>query len=245
MSKNRLYIEEPLQAGGEITLRGERARYVGRVLRLRPDDRVDLFDGSGAEFPAVISKLGKDRVDVNVTDRIERSTESSLGITLVQGLSRGDRMDHVIQKATEIGVARIIPVQTEYSVVKLDERRAEKRVLHWRGVAASACEQCGRNRLPQILPPAPFLTLIGDYLESPANRIILQPEADATLKSIGNGSSDFVVAIGPEGGFSEKEYEHAAVAGFRPVGFGPRILRTETAAVAVLAALQTLYGDLS
>jgi len=245
MSKNRFYAEEPLQAGGEITLRGERARYVSRVLRLGQDDRIELFDGSGAQFPAVIRNISKDIVTVAVTDRCEYSTESPLSITLVQGISRGDRMDHAIQKATEVGVTRIIPVHTEFSVVKLDERRAEKRLLHWRGVAASACEQCGRNRLPQVSPPAQFLALLGEYRDVPADKIILRPAAGATLRSIGNVSSNIVVAIGPEGGFSDKEYEHAELAEFRPVSFGPRILRTETAAVAVVAALQALYGDLA
>lgn len=245
MSRNRIYIEEPIKVGDEIVVRGDRAHYVSRVLRLKPDDMLILFDGSGAEFPAAISALARDRIDVSILDRLERSAESPLAITLLQGISRGERMDYVIQKATEVGVTRIIPVKTEFSVVKLDEKRARKRLLHWRSVAASACEQCGRNRLPEVDLPASLPALLGVFRQRAGTKLILRPDAERTLGSAGIIDNDVVVLIGPEGGFSDIEHENAEAAGFSAARCGPRILRTETAAVAVLAALQALYGDLA
>ncbi len=245
MSINRIYIEETINVGDQIVVRGDRAHYISRVLRLRSDDVLILFDGSGAEFPALIRSLARDRVDVSITDRIERSAESPLAVTLLQGISRGERMDFVIQKATEVGVTRIIPVRTEFSVVRLDEKRAAKRLLHWRSVAASACEQCGRNRLPDIDLPASLPALLGDFRQRAATKLILKPDADQTLGSARIDDNKVVVLIGPEGGFSDTEYDNATAAGFSAVRCGPRILRTETAAVAVLAALQALHGDLA
>lgn len=243
MSKHRLHVEGPIEPGKTLEIRGEQARYMSRVLRLRPDDEVTLFDGSGCEFPAWIRKPGKNIVAAEVGEAVDRSVESPLSVTLLQGISRGDRMDYVIQKATELGVTRVTPVHTEFSVVKLDQERAARRLRHWQGVAASACEQCGRNRLPCIDSPESLPNVLGRLRESPDDRIILQPGAPETVRSIGIAGSALHVLIGPEGGFSQQEQEHAGIAGFRPVGFGPRILRTETAAVAVLAALQSMYGD--
>lgn len=245
MSKTRLFIEGPIAAGTDITLHGDRARYISRVLRLRPNDEVTLFDGHGSEFRASIRVAGKDTVGAAIEEEIARSTESPLAITLLQGISRGDRMDYVIQKATELGVSRVTPVHTEFSVVKLDEKRAAKRMQHWRNVATSACEQCGRNDLPQIDAPVTLREILGAYQEESNAKIIMQPGATATLASVDIGDAGPVVLIGSEGGFSEQEYEHAAIAGFRSIGFGPRILRTETAAVAVVTALQVLHGDLA
>lgn len=245
MSKHRIYIEGPIEIGRLMTIQGEQARYIRRVLRLRKDDALTLFDGTNGEFPAIIKAPGKDVVEVEVGPRIDRSVESPFSITLLQGISRGDRMDHVVQKATEIGVSKIVPVLTDYSVVKLDEKRAAKRVQHWRAVAVGACEQSGRNRIPHIESPAELVSLLGHCRESGTPRIILKPGAPSTLKSTGGVNLDITVLIGPEGGFSDNEYELAEAAGFLPVGFGPRILRTETAAIAVLAALQTLHGDFS
>lgn len=245
MSETRLYIEGPIAVGGEAEIRDEQARYVSRVLRLKPGDCVTLFDGTGAEYPASIVSLSKTRVLVSVTDEIHRDTESSLRIHLLQGVSRGERMDFVVQKATELGVHRITPVLTEYSVVKLDEKRAEKRIRHWRGVAASACEQCGRNVLPVLDPPIALRNWLGENLDSAGTRIILKPGADGSLKSIQPDGGQLTALIGPEGGLSDEEYGLAEATGFQSIGFGPRILRTETAALAVVAAVQALSGDLA
>lgn len=245
MSKTRLYVEGPLATAADLEVSGEVARYIGRVLRLRPGDAVILFDGSGAEFPAVVNRLSKASVGLSVNERIDRSVESSLEIHLLQGISRGERMDLVIQKATELGVARITPLLTEYSVVRLDPNRAEKRLHHWSGVAKSACEQCGRNVLPAIEAPATLLSWLGEHHEHRGMRVILKPGAPDTCRSLTPDDSELIVLVGPEGGFSDAEYAFAEAEGFRAIGLGPRVLRTETAALAVLAALQTLHGDLA
>lgn len=245
MSNQRIYVEGPIKPGTSFTIQGDQARYISRVRRLRAGDALVLFDGSGVEFPATITAFAKESVDVQIEECISRSAESPLAVTLVQGLSRGDRMDYVVQKATEMGVARIIPVSTDFSVVKLDDKRASKRVAHWRKVAASSCEQCGRNRLPHIDPPGSLLRVLGEFREDPVSKVVLQPGATRSLRAVDIGDGGLVVMIGPEGGFSSQELEHAGVAGFEAVGFGPRILRTETAAVAVLAAVQAMFGDLA
>ena len=169
--------------------------------------------------------------------------ESPLEIHLLQGVSRGERMDLVIQKATELGVRRITPVMTGYGVVKLDPERALKKTAHWQGVAISACEQCGRNRLPQIEPPVALRNWMGEHLEDDGARLIMKPGAGGSLHDVAGVDGPVSVLVGPEGGFTETEYELADTAGFSPVGFGPRILRTETAAIAIIAALQALHGD--
>jgi 16S rRNA (uracil1498-N3)-methyltransferase len=245
MPRTRLYIEGPIDAADDIEISGDQARYISRVLRLRPEDHLILFDGSGAEYAAIIRTLGKDRITATITEKIDRCVESSLQIHLLQGISRGERMDFVVQKATELGVERITPVLTEYSVVRLDDKRAAKRVQHWQGVATSACEQSGRNVPPLVDSPIKLRNWLGENPGDKRPRLILKPGARKSLRSVCPADNHLTVLIGPEGGFSDEEYELASVAGFCPVGFGPRVLRTETAALAVVAGLQTLYGDLA
>lgn len=245
MSNKRLYVDAPIKLNAELHLRGNHARYIGRVLRLRPDDTLTVFDGSGNEFLVTIRSIRKDVVETTVIEALDRSPESPLSVTLMQGVSRGDRMDFAIQKATELGVTRIVPVLTDYSVVKLNTNRAEKKQAHWESVAASACEQCGRNVLPVIDAPTALVNVLADYHGALSTQILLKPGANRTLKSLDIDGNDVTLLVGPEGGFSDLEYENAEIAGFLPIGFGPRILRTETAALAALAALQSLYGDLS
>ncbi len=245
MSNKRLYVEEPIKLDADLNLRGDHARYIGRVLRLRPDDALTVFDGKGNEFLVTIRSIRKSVVETTVIEALDRSSESPLKVTLIQGVSKGDRMDFAIQKATELGVTRVVPVLTDYSVVKLDTNRAEKKQTHWEGVAVSACEQCGRNVLPMIDAPTALVDVLADYHGTLSTRILLKPGATKTLKSLDIDGNDVTLLVGPEGGFSDLEYENAEVAGFVPVGFGPRILRTETAALTALAALQSLYGDLS
>jgi 16S rRNA (uracil1498-N3)-methyltransferase len=244
MSDIRLFSDVVLAVGNSVELRGDRARYVNRVLRLRPNDRVTLFDGSGAEFPAAISTSRRDSVVISIDQRVDLDRESAFKIRLLQGISRGERMDFAVQKATELGVARITPVLTEYTVVKLDAGRAQKKRAHWQGVCISACEQCGRNVLPVIDVATGLRDWMGENPEDGEARIVLRPGGDASITDVVSGPGAVSVLVGPEGGLSDDEYELAAACGFRAVGFGPRILRTETAAVAVLAALQSLYGDL-
>jgi len=245
MSRTRLYIEEALRAGSELGLTGNRARYIGRVLRLRTNDELTLFDGRGGEYRASVRSLSKNDAILSVAEHVDLDVESPLHIHLLQALSRGERMDFVVQKSTELGVRRITPVNSEYSVVRLDEKRTEKRVHHWRGIAASACEQCGRNTLPDIDSPVSLRNWLGDHRDDDGTRLILRPASGTSLKSVDVSGNRLTVLVGPEGGFSDAEYDLAAATGFESAGLGPRVLRTETAALAVLAALQSMFGDLA
>lgn len=243
--KTRLFVSGPLINGTEIELDGDRARYLGRVLRTRVGDAVSVFNGEGAEWSASITQISKTTVTLRLDDRHEAETESPLKIHLVQGISRGERMDFVVQNATELGVKRITPVLTEYSVVKLDGSRAEKRRDHWQKIAAGASEQSGRVRLPLIDIPMPLKNWLGDKPKQVEAELILKPGATTALRSIPAPTTKVCVLIGPEGGFSEVEYEDAEIAGFMAVSLGPRVLRTETATIATLAVLQSMWGDLS
>lgn len=240
----RLLVSGALINGAEIELSGDRARYLGKVLRARVGDPLSIFNGEGPEWPARILSIGKNRVVVKLGDSIEAGTESPLKIHLVQGISRGERMDFVVQKATELGVKRITPVLTEYGVVKLNADRAEKRREHWQKIAASACEQSGRTRLPLIDPPLALKNWFGDKPASVDAELILSPRAAVPLAGIDAPQTKVCILVGPEGGFSDVEYDDANAAGFKAVSLGPRILRTETAAPAALAVLQSLWGDL-
>ena len=244
MRQTRLYIEGDCASGAEVPLDAERTRYLSRVLRLRAGDEVRVFDGSGREFQATLSSVGKSGAVLALGEASHPVRESSLKIHLVQGVSRGERMDFVMQKATELGVKRITPVLTEHGVVKLDAKRAEKRRAHWQKVAASASEQCGRVRLPLVDAPTPLKTWFGQPPPSVDTELILKPGAECSLSDIQTPVTKVCVLVGPEGGFSDSEYEDAAIVGFQPVSLGPRVLRTETAAVAALALLQSRWGDL-
>jgi len=244
MPRTRLHIAAGLSVSSTLELDADKARYLSRVLRLHVGDTVSVFDGSGAEYAATISAISKSEATLSVGAKVEARSESTLRVHLVQGISRGERMDFVVQKATELGIKRITPVLTEFGVVKLDPTRAEKRREHWIKVAASACEQCGRVRLPLIDAPISLKHWFGGKAEKVGTEIILRPGAATPLARIDCPQTKVCVLIGPEGGFSESEFEDAEVAGFRPVSLGPRILRTETAAVAALAVLQSMWGDL-
>ena len=243
--KTRLFVSGQLINGGELVLEGDRARYLGRVLRLAVGDDVSVFNGEGGEWSAGIDAMTKSTVTLSIGAQAESETESALKIHLVQGISRGERMDFVVQKATELGVKRITPLLTEYGVVKLDAARAEKRRDHWQNIAVSACEQSGRTRLPLIDTPMALKDWFGNKPTEVDAELILAPGAPASLASIAAPETKVCVLIGPEGGFSHTEYEDADVAGFRAVSLGPRVLRTETAAIAALTAMQTLWGDLA
>lgn len=241
----RLFVSAALINGHTVELEGDRARYLGRVLRVRPGDEFVLFDGEGAECHATVEQVRKDTVTLRVGAEARTRTESPLTVHLVQGISRGDRMDFVVQKATELGVKRITPVFTAHGVVRLDAERAANRLEHWQHVAIGACEQSGRARLPLIDPPVPLGNWLGDKPAEVGTDLILKPGATAPLAGIEAPRTKVCLLIGPEGGFSENEYENASIAGFRAVSLGPRILRTETAAVAALAVLQSRWGDLA
>ncbi len=241
----RLFVSGELINGADIRLEGDRARYLGRVLRLRAGDEIRIFNGEGPEHSATLETITKSMVSLRVGVSHETRTESRLRIHLVQGVSRGERMDFVIQKATELGVKRVTPVLTEYGVVKLDAKRADKRREHWQGVAQSACEQSGRTRVPLIDAPLPLNEWFGNQPARVDAQVILRPGACLPLADIDRPSTKACLLIGPEGGFSQTEYEDAEIAGFDAVGLGPRVLRTETAAIAALTVLQSKWGDLA
>lgn len=242
MSSPRFYIPVALAAQTSLALPEAAAHHAARVLRLRGGDAVTLFDGSGGEYAARITAIGKHDVTVAIGrhDPVER--ESPLAVTLVQALSSGERMDLTVQKAVELGVRRIVPVESERGVVRLKGERAARRVAHWQQVAVSACEQCGRNRIPgveAILPLAAWLAA-----ESRAvPRWLLLPGADTALRDLPRPPGPVELLVGPEGGLTDAEADAARRAGYRPVRLGPRVLRTETAAPALLAAMQALWGD--
>ena len=242
MRLTRVYVAAPLEPGTRLRLEGGAARHVTRVLRLRVGAELTLFNGSGGEYEATIDKAHGEEltVAVGVHHAIER--ESPLALTLVQGISRGERMDLVVQKATELGVARLVPVITERGVVKLDAHQADRKLLHWRAIVIGACEQCGRNRLPEVASPLGLREFLRDAAAG-GTRLLLSPHAGRGLGELTRAAA-VTVLIGPEGGLSEAEQQAAAQAGFAAVRLGPRILRTETAALAALALLQRQWGDL-
>lgn len=250
MRLTRVYVEAPLAPGEKINVGGAAANHIARVLRLRTGDALTLFNGSGAEYGASIEEFRKDSVLVTVTDERQVERESPLMLTLAQGISRGERMDWILQKATELGVSRIVPVFTERSVVRLDAKQAQRKLQHWRGIAIAACEQCGRNRVPDLTLPVDIHEFLAGARESqagtaaPPMHLLLSPTAELGIGDFAHTATSVTVLIGPEGGLTEVEQESAIRAGFTPVRMGPRILRTETAAIAALTVLQQEFGDL-
>jgi 16S rRNA (uracil1498-N3)-methyltransferase len=238
----RVFVGEALAAGSTCSVDGSAANHIMRVLRLREGDALTLFDGRGGEYGARISGFRKDSVQVDVKEHRDVERESALDLTLAQGISRGERMDWVMQKATELGVTRIIPIVTERTVVKLDERQADRKIEHWRAIVVSACEQCGRNRVPEVTLPQPYIEAVRS-IDTAVTRVLLSPTGTLRARDLGKPTR-IAMLIGPEGGLSENEQEAAIAAGFQPLRMGPRILRTETAAIAALAALQHNFGDI-
>ncbi len=239
----RLFVSGALINGANVELDGDQARYLSRALRSRVADTLTVFNGDGPEWPATITAIAKNSVTLELGESFDAGTESPLKIHLVQGISRGDRMDFVVQKATELGVKRITPVLTEYGVVKLDADRSEKRREHWQKIANSACEQSGRTRSPLIDAPLPLNNWFGDKPTRVDAQLILTPGAPISLASIEAPDTKVCVLIGPEGGLAEDEISHLQTLQFQNICFGPRILRTETAGPAVISAVQMLWGD--
>lgn len=242
----RVYVDETLQSGAQLILPVEQSHYIDRVLRLKAADELTLFNGKGGEFSAVVVTVSRHGVAVRIDNHIIRNVESPLVLHLVQGVSRGERMDTVMQKATELGVSRLTPVLTEFSVVRLDDAaKRDKRTAHWTRIALSACEQCGRTVPPVIDTPIHFDKWRQHLVQDGTRRIALHPTATTPLASLQPVSSNVMLLIGPEGGFSDNELGEATAAGFEVCSLGPRILRTETAAIAAIAVLQARWGDLA
>ncbi|MGH8736161.1 MAG: 16S rRNA (uracil(1498)-N(3))-methyltransferase [Burkholderiales bacterium] len=238
----RLYVEGPLQGGARLPLTPRAAHHATDVLRLRAGEAMVLFDGRGGEYDARLVVAAHERFEAEVGALREVERESPLRVTLVQAVSSGERMDLTVQKSVELGVAAIQPVLTEKTVVKLDPERAALKAQHWRRIVISACEQCGRNRLPEVFAVAP----LADYcrVSPPGARLLLSPVAGRGIRAAAAGiEGEVVLAAGPEAGFSAEEEALLVGAGFEPVRLGPRVLRTETAALAALAALNALAGD--
>jgi 16S rRNA (uracil1498-N3)-methyltransferase len=239
----RVYVDAALEPGARLTLTGGAAAHLTRVLRLRPKAALTLFNGRGGEFAASIERVQGSKVTVAVGEHEPIERESPIPLTLAQGVSRGERMDLVVQKATELGVARLVPVLTERSIVRLDEEQSDRKSSHWRSIAIAACEQCGRNRLPEVSLPA----RLREFLRQPAGDsvpLLLSPSATQRIEDVPRPARGVTVLIGPEGGLSDAEQEDALTAGFTAVNLGPRVLRTETAAIAALTLLQREFGDL-
>lgn len=241
--KTRLFSHDALVADSELWLTGEQAKYVTRVLRLKVEDTLVMFDGDGGQYGAAIKAFTKERVLLHVGDRHTVDVESPLAIHLVQGISRGGRMDVVIQKSTELGVHHITPVITEFSVVKLGNRRAARRLEHWQKISRSACEQCGRNTLPEIAMPRKLGSWLASHSGDKATRIMLDPEGSESIAALKAPDTDVILLVGPEGGLSDAERAQCEASGFRSVSLGPRIMRTETAGLAGISVLQALWGD--
>lgn len=236
----RFYVDAALRAGSACTLSEDAAHHAVRVMRLEAGDDITLFNGRGGEYAARIASIRRLRLAADVLEhrRIER--ESPLRIVLVQGVSAGDRMDSTLRKAVELGAAALQPVLAARSVARPKGERAETRRAHWQKVAIAACEQCGRNRIPQVHPLVPLAEYRAD---GESVKILLSPKAELAFSGLAKTGTDFVLAAGPEAGFTPEEEAALAAAGFVPASLGPRVLRTETAALAALAALSALRGD--
>jgi 16S rRNA (uracil1498-N3)-methyltransferase len=250
MRLTRVYVEAALTPGSVVELAPDTASHVAKVLRARLGDELILFNGDGHEFNGAIDAVRGSRVSASVGEGRQVDRESPLAITLVQCVPRGDRMDFIVQKATELGVSRIVPVLSQRSVVRLDAGQAESKAIHWRAVAVSACEQCGRNRLPSIDAAQPLLNYLGNSTPMQGPRLVFAADAASSPAHTERDSglnlhiASAEIAVGPEGGFAADELEAFRVLGFSQVGLGPRILRTETAAIAAVVWLQARFGDM-
>lgn len=238
----RFFIPSALAPGATVDLPAEAAHHAVRVLRLGDGDEVVLFDGRGGSWRARLLRAGP-AVRAVLADHDEADREPALRVTLVQGLPAADKMDWVVQKCTELGVAAIRPVAARRSVVRLSGERMEKRVRHWQQVAVAACEQCGRNRVPEVAPLLDLPQYLAAAPQQNEHRFVLAPGGVESLRAVGGLAGPVTLLVGPEGGFEEGEMRAALAAGFAPLTLGPRVLRTETAGAAALAAMMALWGD--
>lgn len=240
MRVSRFYLDAPMDAG-EHQLDGDLAHYIGRVLRLAPGAAIQVFNGSGQEWPGEVIEVARKQVTVRLAPAIPGLPESPLKVHLGQAMSRGERMDWAIQKAVELGANQITPLFTQRCEVKLQGERADKRQAHWQQIAVSACEQSGRSVIPKVHPP----TSLDAWLEvlQADLKLVLHHRTEQSLESL-QRPDELALLIGPEGGLSREEIESAQQSGFKPARFGPRVLRTETAPVTALTLAQYLWGDI-
>lgn len=240
MRLHRVYTNQELEPGRDVSIRDRSAHYLTRVLRISAGQPICLFNGDGHDYAAEIIRPGKTRVLIDVKTRLPAARESELRVTVVQAISRGERMDQTLQKCTELGAQAFQPLFSERVEVRLQPEKLEKRMKHWQGVVVAACEQSGRAVVPRVLEPMEF----GEWLYQPAAifRLVLAPGAERSLVST-ELPDQLELAVGPEGGFSDVELDLMAARSVHRVSLGPRVLRTETAAPAAVAVLQALAGD--
>lgn len=241
----RVFVETALAPGARVEAAGTAAAHITRVLRLVAGDPITAFNGDGDDFPSRIASLRGSRVEIEVLDRVAARPESPLKLLLVQGIARAERMDLIVQKATELGVTSIQPVVTARSVVRLDARITERKLAHWRAIVIAACEQCGRARLPDVATPLPLSEWLARPAPESVRRLQLAVDSGEALGAAAAGADFIELLVGPEGGLDDSERTSAADAGYRGCTIGPRVLRTETAALAALAVLQAAAGDLN
>lgn len=249
MRKIRCWLDLPLKPGNDIQLPESTSTHLFKVLRLRENDACIVFNGDGFDYSCRVTNANRKNGTLRILDQTPVSNESPLAITLIQSVARGEKMDWILQKATELGVARVIPVFSERSEVRLDESKAEKRLSHWKSVITSACEQCGRAAIPAIGLPAALADTLKtlDDQDTDTQRYLLDPFATSNMQmlSLGNNNRAMTLAIGPEGGWSDNDRRLLAAHHFKGLRLGPRVLRTETAGMTAIACLQALFGDLN
>lgn len=239
----RIYQSIQLSSDQTIELDAQATAHLTRVLRLKPGDDLVVFNGQGGEYRATVATVERRSARIRVGEFVDKSVESPLELVLVQGISRGERMDYTVQKAVELGVTRIVPVLTERTVVNLNRERQHRRREHWQAVVNSACEQCGRTVVPEVDP----IQSLHDWLNAPNKgiKLVLHHRAQSGLTQKADIQSLVTLLIGPEGGLSSTEITAAQSTGYTPISLGPRVLRTETAAVTALSILQWTWGDLT
>lgn len=243
MADPRIYLDnESLAAGARLRLPDAAYRHLVQVLRLRPGERFIAFDGRGGEYLAEIVEVGKREASAYLVSFHDVDRESPLDLTLAQCVSKGERMDYTLQKAVELGITRIVPLISSRSVVRLDSDRWDKKLEHWRGVVIAACEQSGRTCVPAVDTPIALPTWLDDE-SAHGTRLTLDPLGHHGLRELPPPTGPVTLLVGPEGGLTEHELDRAREAGFTGMRMGPRVLRTETAGVAALAALQAMWGD--
>jgi 16S rRNA (uracil1498-N3)-methyltransferase len=241
----RTHVDQPLSVGARIALPEQATAHLVRVLRLREGDACVLFNGDGNDYDARVLTAGKRDAAVEITAVRSVDNESPLRIVLLQGIARGEKMDLILQKATELGVSRIVPVDAERTEVRLDGERLRKRIAHWQGVVVSACEQSGRARIPELTGPV-AINAIAPVIGETTLRLTLDPGGTQSLRALAiSPPATVAIAVGPEGGWSPRDRDALRAAGFDGLVLGPRILRTETAGLAAIAALQAIHGDLA
>lgn len=243
MSNLRFFSPVPLQVGQSVSLSENSATHATKVLRLKIGDSLTLFCGDSFDYSATLLSLEKKSVTARVDARTKIDNESPLNIQLLQGISSGDRMDYTIQKAVELGVREIFPINAERSVIKLNAERAEKRIEHWQSVAIAACEQSGRAFVPKIHVPQTLVQWLNQHHIQQDLNILLNPIGAKKLAQLSKPNGKIHLLIGPEGGLSASEITLASSHHFQSIVLGPRILRTETAALTAIASMQTVWGD--